>query len=255
MTLTGLASMTPLTDALSEPEAGITVVLTSCGRADLLERTLDSFFQHNTFPIDHFIVMEDGPAPSSLSTEPKYQSRGINWLATGQRIGQMAAIDAAYGFVRTEYIFHCEDDWEFYAPGFIEKSLAILRRSPEVLQVWLRALDDTNNLPIMDHVFVAEDVPYRFIRPGYQSEEWGTWHGFSLNPGLRRLRDYYRIGSFCSHNPQGLLKNWQVERELSEVYLKQGFLAAILADQDGKGYVRHIGWGRRVGDPPDRSGR
>ena len=229
--------------------AGVTMVLTSCGRPDLLERTLDSFFRHNTYPLDCFIVMEDGPEPSSLANAAKYHDRGISWLATGRRVGQIAAIDRAYGLVRTQYIFHCEDDWEFYTPGFIEKSLTILRRSPEVLQVWLRALHDTNNLPIMEHVFVADGVPYRFIRPGYHSEEWGTWHGFSLNPGLRRLRDYHLIGSFCAHNLQGTRRSWEVERELSEVYLKRGFLAAILADDGGNGYVRHIGWGRRVGDP------
>jgi hypothetical protein len=241
----------PSTDIRQQPEAGITVVLTSCGRPDLLARTLDSFLQYNTYPIRDFIVMEDGDAPASLSREARYQSRGIRWMATGGRSGQMAAIDRAYGQVVTEYIFHCEDDWEFYAPGFIERSLAILRRNPEVLQVWLRALDDTNNLPIMDDLLVADGVPYRLIRPGYHSEEWGTWHGFSLNPGLRRLRDYQLIGSFGAHNAHGAMKAWEVERELSDVYFKRGFFAAILADADGKGYVRHIGWGRRVGDPPD----
>jgi hypothetical protein len=240
-----------LTETRQEPEPAITVVLTSCGRPDLLARTLDSFLQFNTCPVRDFIVMEDGVAPASLSSDERYQSRGVRFLATGRRMGQMAAIDMAYGYVRTEYIFHCEDDWEFYAPGFMERSLTVLRRSPEVLQVWLRALDDTNNLPIMDHVFLADTVPYRFIRPGYHSEEWGTWHGFSLNPGLRRLREYQLIGSFCSQNPQGTKKAWEVERDLSELYLKHGFLAAILADADGKGYVRHIGWGRRVGDPAE----
>jgi hypothetical protein len=101
----------------------------------------------------------------------------------------------------------------------------------------------------MDEVFSADGVPYRLIKPGYYSEEWGSWHGFSLNPGLRRRRDYELIGSFCAHNPDGMKKAWEVERELSDVYFKHGFFAAILADADGKGYVHHIGWGRRVGDP------
>ena len=236
-------------DSRTDAAAGVTVVLTSCGRPDLLAKTLDSFFEYNTYPIDDFIVMEDGTEPSSLGGDAKYSSRGIRWLSTGRRSGQMAAIDRAYGLVKTEYIFHCEDDWEFYAPGFIEKSLAILRRSPEVLQVWIRALNDTNNLAIMEHVFSADGVTYRFIRPGHHTEEWGTWHGFSLNPGLRRTRDYHSIGSFAAHNPDGSLKAWEVERALSEVYLKRGLLAAILADGDGRGYVRHLGWGRRVGDP------
>jgi hypothetical protein len=236
----------PATDTGQEGGSRITVVLTSCGRPDLLERTLDSFFQYNTSPIDAFIVMEDGAEPSPLSTEQRYRSHGIRWLTTGARVGQMAAIDAAYEHVRSEYIFHCEDDWEFYRSGFMEKSLTILHRSPEVLQVWLRAFGDTNGMPIMGQTFDADGVPYRLVRPGYHMHEWGTWHGFSLNPGLRRLAEYRLIGSFRAHSLRGLRKSWEVERELSEVYLKHGFLAAILADANGEGYVRHIGWGRQV---------
>ena len=39
---------------------------------------------------------------------------------------------------------------------------------------------------------------------------------------------------------------FEVERAASGFYMKHGFLAAILADRDGQGYVRHIGDGRRV---------
>ena len=244
----------PASAVPDDAEADITFVCTSCGRPDLLARTLESFFEYNTYPIREFIVIEDGIHPSEVSSDPRFVGRQIKWLATGRRVGQMAAIDIAYAHITTEYIFHCEDDWEFYAAGFIEKSLRILRRSPEVLQVWLRALDDTNKLPIMDHVFEAGGVPYRFIRPGYDAGEWGTWHGFSLNPGLRRLKEYQLVGSFSGQDPQGTMKAWEIESALSEVYLRHGFLAAILADADGKGYVRHLGWHRRVGDPTPEDG-
>ncbi|MCQ5167817.1 hypothetical protein NE645_17870, partial [Roseburia hominis] len=40
----------------------------------------------------------------------------------------------AHGLI-TAYIFHCEDDWEFYRPGFVEDSRAILENKPEILQV------------------------------------------------------------------------------------------------------------------------
>lgn len=38
----------------------VSVVLTSCGRPDLLIRTLDSFFRFNTYPVSQFIVVEMG---------------------------------------------------------------------------------------------------------------------------------------------------------------------------------------------------
>ena len=38
----------------------VTVVLTACNRADLLEKTLDSFFKFNTYPLKRFIIIDDG---------------------------------------------------------------------------------------------------------------------------------------------------------------------------------------------------
>ena len=41
----------------------ITFILTSCGRLDLLERTLDSFFKFNTAEIERYIITEDSADP------------------------------------------------------------------------------------------------------------------------------------------------------------------------------------------------
>jgi hypothetical protein len=226
--------------------AEITVVITSCGRQDLLERTLDSFFEYNTHPIRAFIVMEDGEAEKNRLLAAKYRQYDFRWLSTGKRIGQIPAVDAAYENVDTEFLFHCEDDWEFTAPGFMEKSLAVLEANPCILQVWIRSLHDTNNHPVTDYLLFAGDVPYRLLQPGHHTEKWGTWHGFSFNPGLRRRRDYLAIGSFGSFDPDRRKRSYEIEREVSAFYLERGRLAAILADNGGKGYVRHIGWDRRV---------
>jgi len=236
----------PRVPASESRPAEITVVITSCGRQELLERTLDSFLKYNTYSVREFIVMEDGDGDKNRLLETKYRQYNFRWLSTGKRLGQIAAIDAAYERVDTEFIFHCEDDWEFSSPGFIEKSLAVLSSNPAILQVWIRSLNDTNSHPLMEYLFFAGDIPYRLLQPRYHTEEWGTWHGFSFNPGLRRRRDYQLIGSFGSFDPDRRKRAYEVEREVSEVYLNHGLLAAILAHNDSKGYVRHIGWGRRV---------
>ena len=114
--------------------AGVTVVVTSCGRQDLLERTLDSFLKYNTYPVRAFVIVEDDASDKNRRLEEKYGPYNLKWLATGKHIGQISAIDEAYKHVQTEYIFHCEDDWEFTAPGFIEKSLAVLTANPKLLQ-------------------------------------------------------------------------------------------------------------------------
>ena len=74
-------------------------------------------------------MIEDGAGDENRRWQ-KSRPYNFKWLATGKRIGQMPAIDEAYRQVETEYIFHCEDDWEFTAPGFIERSLAVLTANP-----------------------------------------------------------------------------------------------------------------------------
>lgn len=224
----------------------VTVVVTSCGRQDLLEITLDSFLQYNTFPIKEFIIIEDGDGEKNHTLQEKYCQHPFRWLATGQRVGQIAAIDVAYKAVRTEFIFHCEDDWEFFAPGFIEKSLMILTRNNSVLQTWIRGLHDTNGHPVLDYTLSAGEIPYRLLRHYHDTGRWGIWHGFSWNPGLRRRRDYRLLGTFSSLDPGTTRQTWQIESDVSAFYQRHGFFAAILADNGGNGYVRHIGEGRRV---------
>lgn len=247
---TQLDSSRPATDAAARPDKvlPVTVVITSCGRPDLLAKTLDSFFESNTCPIHSIIVMEDGEHPSALAASPAYGPRVSRWLSTGKRIGQIATIDCAYSEVTTAYLFHCEDDWEFTTPRFIERSLAVLETHPFIMQVWLRALTDTNGHPIDEQVYLAGDVPFRLMSPGFVSDGWGTWHGFSFNPGLRRMADYHRFGAFGDLAPSARARAFDVEGRASDLYLEHGYCAAILADDGGRGSVRHIGWGRRVAD-------
>src|ERR1043165_4150995 len=86
--------------------------------------------------------------------------------------------DRAMSEVKTPYVFWCEDDWEFFRSGFLEESLEILEKWPNILQVWLR--DDSSHPVVNDSRF-----PFPIMQP-----EWeGGWSGFAFNPGLRRWDD------------------------------------------------------------------
>jgi hypothetical protein len=61
------------------------VVLTSCGRQNLLSITLDSFLQYNTFPIREFIILEDGDGMRNGSL---IENIGIPPLARIRRMTQ-----------------------------------------------------------------------------------------------------------------------------------------------------------------------
>lgn len=217
---------------MSQINSKVTFVLTSCKRFDLLEPTLQSFLKYNTYPIDEFIIIEDSPDIVKLNRVlEKFPGIKFTVLYNDPQIGQLRSIDRAYSLVKTDYIFHCEDDWLFYRTGFIEKSLSVLLENDEVISVWLREQNDTNNHPLEERIFqTADGVQYKYLQLGFQ----GGFHGFTFNPGLRRTKDYELIKPYS---------DWPDEIDLSnEYYHKYKFRGVILVD----GYVKHLGDHRKI---------
>ena len=65
--------------------------------------------------------------------------------------------------VDTEYIFHMEEDWEFLKPSFIEDSMKVLEADENILQVWLRGVDDTTlPHPWEDGVYAIDVRTFNF---------------------------------------------------------------------------------------------
>jgi hypothetical protein len=147
--------------------------------------------------------------------------------------GQIPSIDWAYSKVKTPFIFHLENDWEFYKSGFMSASLQILEEFPKILQVWLRGLQDTNTHPVEPTVYNLKNINYRYMATGALG---GSWHGFSWNPGLRRLADYQLVAPFTGFIQPGDF-NALTECRIGQAYYQKGFRAVTLLDK----YCKHIG--------------
>jgi hypothetical protein len=213
------------------PNSNYTLVITSCNRHDLLQVTLESFFSCIDIEPREVLIVEDSttPMPEWLNTDV-WRTRCVRWLQNECRMGQIYSIDRAYGEVKTDYIFHCEDDWKFTMKGdIITKSKQILEQFGNVIMVSLRG--DTGWHPLM------WDNRFSFaIAEPYWRECWG---GLAFNPGLRRLADYKRIGSYGKHTAYGT-HGLGHESHLSKMHLDMGYVIADL----GKPYIEHIGDGR-----------
>jgi hypothetical protein len=169
---------------------------------------------------------------------PAHWKDHCTFFVNRPKLGQLASIDLAYEQVKTPYIFHCEDDWEFYRPGFVEDSRAILELRPEILQVWLR-----------NYVYDLH-VHSPYIRLGAREVIGGVpcyplisdkpeWQSFSLNPGLRRLKEYRLCAPFAGYDG---------EKALSQRYAELN-LTAVTLEGDA---VLHTGFGLHVEIPAER---
>src|SRR5262245_5965530 len=208
-----------------------TLVVTSCGRFDLLEQTLRSFWAHADIAPEELIVVED-----STDTHVHKVLDGLDLrariLVNETRLGQMRSIDRAYAEVRTPLIFHCEDDWLFTRGGFIESSATILASQHDVSMVGLRPRAELNPLVRASPVQRVGEVEYFRTDPKLHPE----YFSYSFNPGLRRLSDYVRLG------PYGRLEGEEI---VSYTFKKAGFCMANLEAPA----VSHIGYGRHIDDP------
>jgi hypothetical protein len=227
----------------------ITLAVTSCGRIDLLEKTLISFFKFNTYPIDKTIIIDDSGSQFDWKRIAKLISGRYEFIANKKNIGQIKSIDKLYKKITTPYIFHCEDDWEFYQSGFIEESLRVLKSNPKIFTVWLRAHNDTNGHPLSSPINFKNLKDYRLLEKSYRK----IWHGFTFNPGLRRLSDYLKLAPYAKQKLLLPEKNKLIisEADLSIKYEKLGFRSAISNLPDG--YVRHIGYAHHVPQEWERS--
>lgn len=221
--------------------AEVSFVITSCGRMDLLERTMNSFLNHNTCPIAKYILVEDSADPETRRLiEQRYGGLFDEMIFNERRMGQIESVDAAYARVDTPYIFHCEDDWFFYRRGFIEDSLAVLAHDPSILTVWLRELWDASRHNMERTIQVTGGgVMFRQVLPKQKKD--CTWYGFTFNPGLRRLADYHLVGPFAAVGH---------ELEIDSEYHQRGFYSAILEE----GATESIGQGRHVPDIGESAG-
>jgi hypothetical protein len=219
-------------------ESNITLVVTSCGRLDLLKHTLESFDRFNTAPVREVFITEDAGDEGVRAVIPAHWKDHCTFFVNRPKLGQLASIDLAYEQVKTPYIFHCEDDWEFYRPGFVEDSRAILELRPEILQVWLR-----------NYVYDLH-VHSPYIRLGAREVIGGVpcyplisdkpeWQSFSLNPGLRRLKEYRLCAPFAGYDG---------EKALSQRYAELN-LTAVTLEGDA---VLHTGFGLHVETPAER---
>ena len=208
----------------------ITAIFTSCGRFHLLRRTLESFIKNIDLEIEKIIVIDNSTfdhAETELRSISESIKTPLYYVLNDENIGQVSSIDLAYAYVDTEYIFHCEDDWEFFDTGFLKLSIELLKERSDIVNINLRVRFDGEKgsmHPISEMMTTSSGLKYHEYLVNYL----GAWHGFSWNPGLRRKKDYDLIKPY---------KQYIEESGVGKKYKDLGYVAACLE----KSYCKHIG--------------
>ena len=216
-----------LYEAFQNNRDTVTLFLTSCGRPDLLRETLESFIKFNTYPIEEAIIMEDSGEKGINDFVKELLPFPTTILYNETRMGQMKSINNGIPYLKTPYVFHCEEDWEFYDYGFIEKSLEILKKNNKITLVSLRAHDEIRERYPEIPFHKVEGDNYYLVGPHIGN--------FSFNPGLRTLE----VAKMFSPYKEGVC-----EGTLSDAFRNIGMTVALT--ENTKGYVRHLGWERHV---------
>jgi hypothetical protein len=164
-------------------------------------------------------ITEDTGDDAVHAAVPEHWKPHCQVFVNRPKLGQLASIDLAYSHVKTSYIFHCEDDWQFYRQAFVEDSQAILDARPDLLQVWLRshAHDLATNSP---YIHLGERQVIAGVPCYPLHSDKADWQGFSLNPGLRRLSDYQRLAPFAAYAGEKALSRRYAELKLEAVTLE-----------------------------------
>jgi hypothetical protein len=218
----------------------VTIVLTSCNRPKLLDKTLESFVKYNTYPIYQTLLIDDsGVLHCNTDICKKYPQLNITEIYNIKNMGQIASIDKVYAMVKTKWIFHCEEDWHFLEYSFIEKSMKILKedKTDKIFTVWLRPHNDTNGHPV-----IKDSLGRGFYEMSriYETVGGCIWRGITLNPGLRKTSMCMKFHPYMKHC-RILLDYTKInEYSLNDIYGLAGYYSVILDKPSG--HVTRIGW-------------
>jgi len=206
----------------------LTVVLTSCGRFDLLAETIDSFLRY--FDADRIIVADDsGNAKAAGDFAIEFPQ--VDMRVNDPQCGQMRSIDGLYRSVPTTYVVHLEDDWKFSGGADLDKVVRFLEARLDISVVCIGYR--------FDQRFAGHARKER--REGIDYWVWDLdahpkWFSYSFNPSVGRTAFWREHGPYAG---------FKTEEGLSQFAKSRGLRIAMLIPS----LAEHIGDDRHADDP------
>lgn len=203
----------------------IDCIITSVGRHDLLDKTLESLFKYNIENLNRVYVYEDSDQDDSFcEVIEKYP---VIPIFGTKNMGQIHAIDELMKRVETELYMHLEDDFESVEFGFIPEAVALMTRNFEI-----GCVSGRGRAPLS---FNGHPNINGILKKGFQG-----WSGWSYAPTVHRLEDYMALGSYAKHTSYDKRQPWLSEKTIGNLILDSRRCAYLTE----KTYFLHRGNGR-----------
>src|SRR4030042_2403288 len=217
-------------------DTNVTATITSCGRFDLLQKTIESFLMTSGTGVNIKIYDDSADKEEQQKIIQAYGDTLDLYLGE-KRMGQAWALDFLYSKVDTYWLFHMEDDWEFLDTGYLQDSATILWNYPQIMVCGLAIrpeyfeLEAATKPKYLHGIKVWDHSKWRI------SENHGWWYGWIGSPNLKRTSDVRSLPKFLSVPSE---EDWDntVWKGLVELGNKSVWL--------DKCYVTHIRYGRSL---------
>lgn len=214
----------------------LTVIFFSCQRLHLLYQSVKAFLKFNDYPFVDFIIVNDsGDKEIHKQIERTYP--GATFVFHKENVGLIKSIDLGYEHIKTEWFFHCEDDWMLTKKGFIEKSFKIMSEHPEIEEIWPM---EFNLHPAVAEIYKSGEIEYKLMSQLYLKGKDGPfgWSGFSTAISLKRMSDYLKVAPYSEIPYEGNI--WMREQAIGERYRLLGYRTAVFLEE----YAVNIGYGQ-----------
>lgn len=142
------------------------------------------------------------------------------------RVGHHRAVDLMYQEVKTDFVFHFEDDWYFDRYDFLDECEDILRSSPMASAVCVRSVREFIGPDLMlktESLSTASGTHYLRL-----DQVHDQWYGYTFNPHIAPKSTWANLGGFAG---------FQKERHISRHLRGKGRFVPYLSN----GACRHIG--------------
>lgn len=237
----------------SDKKQLITITSTTCKRLDLFKKTINSFLEccldFDKFEIDKWLVMDDNSSQEDRDEMKKLYPFMTFYNKTRAQKGHARSINLMLRHVNTPYLFHLEDDWQFYyKDNFFTLLYQVLQEKDEYKQVllnnmygeipeheqliggyWNRVAESGLNYIVHEYT-ATEEEKTAFNRKWQFKPNCAYWPHFSFRPGLSKVQLFRDLGEFNEDV-------WHFEMNYAHKYVAKGYKTCFLPGM----VCKHIG--------------